>query len=200
MKLPVLDADEYFHLALHASTVRDCHACLSYLEEVLRQQPGNARALYLRAVQHAEIGLTERAVSGLKAALEIEPSLEMARFQLGLLLLFNSNRPAEAKEYLIELTNSVDAPRGRMPRRWWRLRIGIRRLPNKSSHWVCRRSHRISRCHRSCVACSSTFQAPRAQRTTTRRSAIRYRSVPTGRLPESRAQRPCGGRASSRIE
>lgn len=109
MKIPTLDADEYFHLALHASTARDYHACLSYLQEVLQQQPSNARALYLRAVQHAELGLPERAVSGMKAALEIEPGLEMARFQLGLLLLFNSNRPTEAKQYLLELTNCGDA-------------------------------------------------------------------------------------------
>jgi predicted Zn-dependent protease len=104
----MLDADEYFHLALHASSVGDHHACMSYLEEVLRQQPTNARALFLRAAQHAELGLTERAVSGIKAALAIEPGLEIARFQLGLLLLFERNRPQEAKEYLLELRNSRD--------------------------------------------------------------------------------------------
>lgn len=109
MKSATLDADEYFHLALHASSVGDHHACMSYLEEVLQQQPTNARALFLRAVQHAEIGLTERAVSGIKAALAIEPGLEIARFQLSLLLLLDRNRPQEAKEYLLGLESSGDS-------------------------------------------------------------------------------------------
>jgi Tfp pilus assembly protein PilF len=107
MKTTALDADEYFHLALHASSVGDHHACMSYLAEVLQQQPANARALYLRAVQYAELGLTERAVSGIEAALAIEPGLEIARFQLGLLLL-DRDRREEAKEYFLRLSNSRD--------------------------------------------------------------------------------------------
>ena len=107
MKTTTLDADEYFQLALHASSVGDHHACMSYLAEVLQQQPANARALYLRAVEHAELGLTERAVGGIKAALAIEPGLEIARFQLGLLLL-DRNRRQEAKQYLLELGSSGD--------------------------------------------------------------------------------------------
>ena len=102
----MLDAEEYFHLALHASSMGDHHACMSYLEEVLQREPRNARAMYLRAVQHAELGLTQRAVAGIKTALSIEPDLDIARFQLGLLLLFDINQPAEAKEYLQGLCRS----------------------------------------------------------------------------------------------
>src|SRR4051794_17266108 len=94
------DADEYFHLALHASSVRDPHACMAYLDEVLRRQPAHARALYLRAVQHAELGLVDRAAQGIRAALAIEPALEIARFHLGLLLLFDRKCTAEAKQHL----------------------------------------------------------------------------------------------------
>jgi tetratricopeptide (TPR) repeat protein len=108
MKTTALDADEYFHLALHASSVGEHHACMSYLAEVLQQQPAHARALYLRAVQHSELGLTERALSGIRSALAIEPGLEIARFHLGLLLLFDRNRPEEAKEYLGRLLGSAD--------------------------------------------------------------------------------------------
>lgn len=99
----MLDAEEYFHLALHASAMGDHHACMNYLEEVLQHQPCNARAIYLRAVQHAELGLTQRAIAGIKTALTIEPDLDLARFQLGLLLLFDSPQPSEAKEYLQRL-------------------------------------------------------------------------------------------------
>ena len=102
----MLDAEEYFHLALHASSMGDHHACMQYLEEVLQREPLNARAMYLRAVQHAELGLTQRAVAGIKTALSIEPDLDIARFQLGLLLLFDINQPAEAKEYLQALCRS----------------------------------------------------------------------------------------------
>jgi tetratricopeptide (TPR) repeat protein len=96
----MLDAEEYFHLALHAGAMGDHHACMSYLEEVLQREPRNARAIYLMAVQHAELGLTQRAIAGIKTALTIEPDLELARFQLGLLLLFDCSQPSEAKDYL----------------------------------------------------------------------------------------------------
>jgi tetratricopeptide (TPR) repeat protein len=88
---PTLDADEYFHLALHASSVCDPHACISYLEEVLQQQPANARAM-----------------SGINEALAIEPALEIARFHLGLLLLFDRNRHEEAKQSFLKLFGSAD--------------------------------------------------------------------------------------------
>jgi tetratricopeptide (TPR) repeat protein len=99
----MLDAEEYFHLALHASAVGDHHACMTYLEEVLQREPRDARAIYLMAVQHAELGLTQRAIAGIKTALSIEPDLEIARFQLGLLLMFDINQPREAKDYLERL-------------------------------------------------------------------------------------------------
>jgi tetratricopeptide (TPR) repeat protein len=102
----MLDAEEYFHLALHASAMGDHHACMTYLEEVLQRHPRNARAIYLLAVQHAELGLTQRAVAGIKTALMIEPDLELARFQLGLLLLFDYHEPVEAKGYLDRLRTS----------------------------------------------------------------------------------------------
>ena len=102
----MLDAEEYFHLALHASAMGDHHACMTHLEEVLQRQPRNARAIYLLAVQHAELGLLQRAVAGIKTALLIEPDLELARFQLGLLLLFDINEPVEAKGYLDRLRTS----------------------------------------------------------------------------------------------
>jgi tetratricopeptide (TPR) repeat protein len=102
----MLDAEELFHLALHASAAGDHHACMTYLEELLQREPCNARAIYLLAVQHAELGLTQRAITGIKNALAIEPDLEIARFQLGLLLMFDKNEPLEAKNYLEKLSSS----------------------------------------------------------------------------------------------
>jgi tetratricopeptide (TPR) repeat protein len=102
------DAQEYIHLALHASAAGNAHACMTYLKDALRQEPDNATALYLLAVQHAEIGLTERAISGMRAALEIAPALEIARFQLGLLLV-DRNALADARGSFGALQMSDDA-------------------------------------------------------------------------------------------
>lgn len=103
----MFDTEECFHLALHASAAGQPHTCMTYLRHVLQEQPAHAPAMYLLAAQHAEIGLFERAVSGMQAALAIEPKLEIARFQLGLLLL-DCNRRAEAKENLAALSGSTD--------------------------------------------------------------------------------------------
>jgi len=107
-KAPMFDADEYLHLALHASSMGNPHACMIYLKEALQLQPGNATAIYLLAVQHAELGLAARAIAGMKTALALEPRLEIARFQLGLLLL-DANSIAEAKTQFAALDRSADA-------------------------------------------------------------------------------------------
>src|SRR5262245_41028534 len=101
----MLDAEECLHLALHASSIGDHHACIAYLKEGLKQQPADARAIYLLATQHAELGLIERAIGGMQAALAIEPGLEIARFHLGLLLL-DRNRAADAKEQFLRLAGA----------------------------------------------------------------------------------------------
>lgn len=103
----MFDIDEYLHLAIHANSVGNHHACMSYLKEALQQQPGHATAIYLLAIQHAEIGLFERAISGLRASLAIEPDLEIARFQLGLMLM-DLKRPTEARPQFAALNGSRD--------------------------------------------------------------------------------------------
>lgn len=103
----MLDADEYLHLAIHASSMGEHHASMTYLKEALEREPANGRALYLLAVQHAELGLQERAIRELKAVLDIEPAMELARFQLGLLLL-DRRRPAEAKQEFARLETTRD--------------------------------------------------------------------------------------------
>lgn len=103
----MFDIDEYLHLARHASSAGQPHACMTYLKEVLQLQPENAAAIHLLAIQHAELGLFARAVSGFRTALRIEPGWEAARFQFGLLLL-EGNLLAEAKEQFAALGGSSD--------------------------------------------------------------------------------------------
>jgi len=101
------DIDEYLHLAMHASSAGDIHTAMTHLKQLLQLQPGHALAIYLLATQHAEIGLFERAIKGMRAAIALNPQLEMARFQLGLLLV-DRGRPAEAKEQFAGLTGIAD--------------------------------------------------------------------------------------------
>jgi tetratricopeptide (TPR) repeat protein len=103
----MFDVDEYLHLAIHASSVGNHHASMGYLKEVLQQQPAHALALHLLATEHAEIGLFDRAIMGMRAALAVDSRLEIARFQLGMLLL-DRRRPAEAKVELAYLATSRD--------------------------------------------------------------------------------------------
>lgn len=104
---PALDNEELLHLALHANAAGQPHAALTYLKDLLQQDPKNAKALYLLGVQHAQIGLHKRAIVDMTAALMLEPGLEIARFQLGLLLL-DCNQPVEAKRHLSLLESSAD--------------------------------------------------------------------------------------------
>jgi tetratricopeptide (TPR) repeat protein len=103
----MIDVDEYLHLALHASAANDPHACLGYLKQVLQQQPKHPQALYLLATQHVQLGLFERGMAGLKAALALEPGLEMAHFQLGVLLL-DRRQTDEARRHFADLSRSPD--------------------------------------------------------------------------------------------
>lgn len=98
----MLDAAEYLHLALNASQKGDSHAALNYLKEVLALEPRNAPAQYLLAAEHAELGLYDRAIAGMETALELDPSLDTARFQLGLLYL-QSSRKDDARLAFSEL-------------------------------------------------------------------------------------------------
>lgn len=103
----VLDAKEYLHLAVNAINQNEHHAALNYLKEVLVLEPENANALYLLAAEHAELGLFDRAISEMEQALTIDPHIDMARFQLGLLYLYinQSDKAAGNFAFLSENTS-----------------------------------------------------------------------------------------------
>ncbi|VUD61816.1 hypothetical protein TDB9533_02900 [Thalassocella blandensis] len=80
-----LDYEELIHLALHAIEKSDHHKALEFLNECLETNPGDANVLFLIGAEHAEIGLNARAIREMERALEINPALEVAALQLGLL-------------------------------------------------------------------------------------------------------------------
>jgi len=105
----MLDATEYLHLAIDASQKGDHHAALSYLNHALENEPENAGLVYFQAAEHAELGLFERACTGMAKALEINPHIDIARFQLGLLHL-KLLRPDHAKSIFSALVSiTVDS-------------------------------------------------------------------------------------------
>jgi tetratricopeptide (TPR) repeat protein len=82
-----LDDEELLHLAVEASRNQRHADAIQYLKDAAAKSPGNARVRFLLGAEHAQIGLLERAQDDMTAALEIDPALVPARFQLGLLFL-----------------------------------------------------------------------------------------------------------------
>lgn len=87
----LLDSEEYLHLAIHATQNQQHHAALDYLHKCLEQEPNNAKATFLLAAEYAELGLRKRSILCMTRALELDPELEMARYQLGLLHVQEGN-------------------------------------------------------------------------------------------------------------
>lgn len=93
----MLDADEYLHLAVHAGQSGDHHAALDHLHRALEQNPEHVAAMHILAAEHAQLGLYERACTGMRDVLALAPDMVVARFQLGLLNL-QLERPEEARQ------------------------------------------------------------------------------------------------------
>jgi tetratricopeptide (TPR) repeat protein len=87
--LSKVDDDELLHLAIEASREQRHGDAINYLKQAVERSDSNYKAVYLLAAQHAQIGLNDRAIEGFRKAIEMEPNLSPARFQLGLLLLVN---------------------------------------------------------------------------------------------------------------
>lgn len=105
----MLDATEYLHLAIHASQDGNHHAALNYLNTALEQQPDNAAVRYFLAAEHAELGLMDRAHAGMTQALELDPRMDIARFQLGLLNL-QLQKVEEARAAFDQLQSHAQDP------------------------------------------------------------------------------------------
>lgn len=91
-----LDFEELFQLGLHAMKSDDNERAITLLKRALEQDPMSAKARYLLGAMHAQIGLYDRAVDDLSIAVVLDPALEAAHFQLGLLHL-TSGRVPEAE-------------------------------------------------------------------------------------------------------
>jgi Flp pilus assembly protein TadD len=85
-----VDEQELLHLAMEAGRAQRPGDALSYLTRAGARPPARATAHFLLGAHHAQIGLVDRAVQDFRRALELEPRLAAARFQLGFLLIGNA--------------------------------------------------------------------------------------------------------------
>lgn len=108
MEIPVLDSEEYFHLAINATQNNQHHAALEYLHKCLDLSPDNAQAIFLLAAEHAELGLYNKAIEGMEKCLSIDPNIEMAYYQLALLYIQQGNNPKSVKLWEHLSKNSHD--------------------------------------------------------------------------------------------
>ncbi|MGO1072529.1 tetratricopeptide repeat protein [Lysobacter sp. CA199] len=94
-----LDNPALLQLAFAAiAQARDVEA-VRLLKIVLERDPGNLHAEYLLAIQHAQLGLYERAEERLRAVLAAVPGFVVARFQLAQLLVMRGTAK-DAREWL----------------------------------------------------------------------------------------------------
>lgn len=81
-----LDAEELFYLAMKASDEGNREKTISLLKQSIALEP-QANALYILGAEYAELGMNKRASDLISHALALDPTLETARFQLGLLYM-----------------------------------------------------------------------------------------------------------------
>ncbi len=95
--LSLFDAEELLHLAINLSAQQKFGEALSCLKRANKLDPKNAAVIYFTAVIYAQINLYERALATMQHAVQMEPALDIAHFQIGL-LYFTSGRVSEAIE------------------------------------------------------------------------------------------------------
>lgn len=82
-----LDAEELFHLGLHALRNNDPHETISCLKQCLEAAPTHVKATYLLGATYAQVGMYDRAKQLMQQAVLLNPKEYTAIFQLGLLHL-----------------------------------------------------------------------------------------------------------------
>ena len=89
-----LDNPELLHLALEAARRDDHGTAITYLKQAIDLPDGKAlpsadyaKLLYLLGAEYAQIGVMARAIDYMGQAIDVDPAMHTARFQLGLLHL-----------------------------------------------------------------------------------------------------------------
>lgn len=80
------DAEELFHLGLKASENGDKERSITFFKRAIELEPA-AASYYLLGAEYAEIGMMSRAAECMQRAVDNDPELWTAWFQLGLVYL-----------------------------------------------------------------------------------------------------------------
>ncbi|WP_299585309.1 hypothetical protein [uncultured Microbulbifer sp.] len=104
-----LDAEELFHCALEASSLKHHERTIELLKRSIALEDHPAKRLFL-AAEHAEIKLYDRAIEGMQTAIAMAPELWIAHFQLGQLYLV-TQKISDAKNIWSHLVNSTNSPK-----------------------------------------------------------------------------------------
>jgi tetratricopeptide (TPR) repeat protein len=85
--LSLLDQAELIQFAMAASRENNGAVAMGYLKEAASRADATGVAHYLLGAEYAQVGMYDRAVESMEAALALDPTLATARLQLGLLWL-----------------------------------------------------------------------------------------------------------------
>ena len=80
-----LTQDELLHLAIESTKKGEHGAAISYLKEGVERFPEDGKLAYILGAEFAQIGLYDKAEIEMERAIELDPELYTASFQLGLL-------------------------------------------------------------------------------------------------------------------
>jgi tetratricopeptide (TPR) repeat protein len=101
-----VDGPELLHLAIDAANRDDHGQAITYLKAAQEKKlplDEYAKLTYFLGAEYAQIGMYDRAVEAMQLAVDADPLLHTARFQLGLLHL-TSGRAVEARDAWTQLT------------------------------------------------------------------------------------------------
>ncbi|MEY3202404.1 MAG: hypothetical protein RIR70_1954 [Pseudomonadota bacterium] len=86
--------DDWFSLLVSCSENLDAEAAIALWQQAAVDHPDSALPYLMIGAEHAQSGATAEAEDAFSRALLIDPSLAIARFQLGLLQMCNNRIPA----------------------------------------------------------------------------------------------------------
>ncbi|CAM3745025.1 hypothetical protein [Parendozoicomonas haliclonae] len=106
-EIPVsLDHEELLHCAILAGEQSQHDRALTLLKQA-QALNNNTQTVLLIAAQHAELRLYDRALAGMEQALELDPQLWIARFQLAQLLITMDNEQGAVAQWQLLLTSEA---------------------------------------------------------------------------------------------
>jgi len=108
MNAGAVNSEALIELSLRAMHTSRDEEAMQLLGDLIQRYPEHVQGIYLLAAQHAQLGMLDQAEAGFRKATVLAGSdFLMPRFQLGQLLVVQ-DRPDEAVNVLLPLTNAVD--------------------------------------------------------------------------------------------